>query len=52
MWPMDKWERRDAKEKAKKRRMPKHGRSVFLLLRLERERSEKAKKDAEKEKEK
>ena len=49
---MDKWERRDAKEKAKKRRMPKHGRSIFLLLRLERERSEKAKKDAEKEKEK
>lgn len=47
---MDKWERREKKKKAQKSRMPKHGRSIFLLMRIERERSKKAAEEAEKEK--
>lgn len=47
---MRKWERREKKQKAKRNRMPKHGRSIFLLMQLERERSKKAAEEAEKEK--
>jgi hypothetical protein len=36
---MYRWQRRDAKQQARKKRMPKDGRSVFELERIARERA-------------
>lgn len=39
------WQRRDARQKAKKNRMPKHGQSLFLLEDITRKKAEKIKKE-------
>lgn len=39
----EKWKRREKKIKSRKNRMPKHGRSLFLLEEITRKKSEKAK---------
>lgn len=43
---MHRWERRERKKNAERRRMPKSGRSVFILVRLQVERAEKIRKES------
>lgn len=32
---MERWERRERKQRSKRKQMPKHGRSIFTLVRIQ-----------------